>query len=180
VSDRESREAPAAHTPLSRRSWVRWGAYLLLLLVVYLAARAWQTRDLASGVAPDIQGATLDGRPVALSDYRGAPVLLHFWATWCRICALEEQSIDALAEDYPVLTVALQSGEAAAVGRHLRDRNLDFPVLLDPDGRLAGRYGIRGVPTTLIIGPEGRIRFREVGYTTGIGLRLRLWLARGG
>lgn len=177
MSDRDPPEAPAARRPLWRRSWVRWGAYLLLLLAVYLAARAWQTRDLASGVAPEIEGVTLDGRPVALSDYRGAPVLLHFWATWCRICALEEQSIDALAEDYPVLTVALQSGDAAAVGRYLRERGLDFPVVLDPGGRLAGRYGVRGVPTTLVIGPEGRIRSREVGYTTGFGLRLRLWLA---
>jgi hypothetical protein len=63
------------------------------------------------------------------------------------------------------------------VRSYLGERGLDFPVLVDPDGRLAGRYGVRGVPTTLVIGPEGRIRSREVGYTTGLGLRLRLWMA---
>lgn len=177
MSHRDDRRTGSDRRPLRRRSWLRWGAYLLFLLVVYLSARAWQTRDLASGTAPEIQGVTLDGRQVALSDYRGGPVLLHFWATWCRICALEERSIDALADDYPVLTVALQSGDAAAVRSYLGERGLDFPVLVDPDGRLAGRYGVRGVPTTLVIGPEGRIRSREVGYTTGLGLRLRLWLA---
>jgi peroxiredoxin len=174
---RAQSEGAPGHRLWHRRGWVRWGAYLLLLLAVYLGARAWQTRDLASGVAPELSGLTLEGHPVSLADYRGAPLLLQFWATWCPVCALEQGSIDALARDHQVLTIALQSGDAEEVRRHLDLEDLDFPVLLDPQGRIAGRYGVRGVPTTLIIGPGGRIRFREVGYTSGIGLRLRLWLA---
>lgn len=160
-----------------RRGWVRWGAYLLLLLAVYLGARAWQTRDLASGLAPELSGLTLEGQAVSLAGYRGAPLLLHFWATWCPVCALEQESIDSLARDHQVLTVALRSGGGEDLRRHLDQEGLDFPVLLDPRGKIAGRYGVKGVPTTLVIGPRGHIRFREVGYTTGAGLRLRLWMA---
>jgi peroxiredoxin len=177
VRERARAERPPGQRPWHRRGWVRWGAYLLLLLALYLGARAWQTRELASGMAPELSGLTLEGHAVSLADYRGAPLLLHFWATWCSVCALEQDSIDALARDHQVLTIALQSGDAGDVRRHLQREGLNFPVLLDSQGRIAGRYGVKGVPATLIIGPGGHIRFREVGYTTGTGLRLRLWLA---
>jgi thioredoxin-related protein len=49
-------------------------------------------------------------------------------------------------------------------------------VINDPDGALAAAWGVRGVPTFFVVDSQGMIRFREVGYTTGLGLRWRLWL----
>ena len=63
--------------------WLRDGAIALLLL---LAIRAYQQRDLVRGVAPGLAGRTLDGAQVSLADYRGAPVLLRFWADVVRRC----------------------------------------------------------------------------------------------
>ncbi len=59
-----------------------------------------------------------------------------------------------------------------------RAESVSFPVLNDPDGAIAAHWGVRGVPASFIVDGAGQIRFVEVGYTTEIGLRLRLWLAR--
>ena len=148
-----------------------------MVLALILGARAWQQSGIASGPAPALTGVLLDGKPVTLAAFSGRPVLVHFWATWCPICRLEQDSIDALARDAAVITVAMQSGDRAAVVQHLRNETLSFPVLNDPDGVIAAQWGVRAVPASFIVDGAGQIRYVEVGYTTGIGLRLRLWLA---
>jgi thiol-disulfide isomerase/thioredoxin len=156
---------------------LRRAAEALVVLLLILGIRAWQQSGIASGPAPALAGVLLDGKPVALAAFAGRPVLVHFWATWCPICSAEQGSIDALARDTPVITVAMQSGEHDAVVQHMRKETLSFPVLNDPDGVIAAQWGVRAVPASFIVDGAGQIRFVEVGYTTGIGLRLRLWLA---
>jgi thiol-disulfide isomerase/thioredoxin len=156
---------------------LRRAAEALVVLLLILGIRAWQQSGIASGPAPALAGVQLDGKPVALAAFAGRPVLVHFWATWCPICSAEQGSIDALARDTPVITVAMQSGERDAVVQHMRKEALSFPVLNDPDGVIAAQWGVRAVPASFIVDGAGQIRFVEVGYTTGIGLRLRLWLA---
>ncbi len=129
------------------------------------------------GPAPALQGIMLSGEQASLEDFRGKPVLVHFWATWCPICRTEEGSIDSLAADYPVLTVATGSGEAADIRKYLADNDLEFPVLMDESGMLGVRWGIRGVPSSFVVDADGQIRHVAVGYTTELGLRIRLWLA---
>ena len=105
-------------------------------------------------------------------------MLVHFWATWCPICSAEQDSITAIAQDRPnTITVAMQSGSDAKVATHLTEQGLQFRVLNDPDGLIASAWGVHAVPASFIIGSDGQIRFVEVGYTTALGLRLRLWLA---
>jgi len=159
------------------RKWLRVLWQTLAVIAVVMAVGFWQTRNLASGMAPPLAGLDVHGERLELSAWRGRPVLVHFWATWCPVCALEDDAIQAIAGDWPVLTVAMQSGEAREIAAHLHENNLSFPVLVDGSGELSARFGVRAVPTTFVIDGEGRIRFREVGYTTSWGLRLRLWLA---
>jgi peroxiredoxin len=61
--------------------------------------------------------------------------------------------------------------------KHLSEQQLSFPVLNDPDGHIAAAWGVHAVPASFIIDTDGQIRFVEIGYTTAIGLRLRLWWA---
>jgi thiol-disulfide isomerase/thioredoxin len=105
------------------------------------------------------------------------PVLVHFWAEWCPICRLEQDSIDALAQDYRVISIATRSGDAAAVRAFMRREGLRFPVLLDEDGAIARAWGVGGVPASFVIDPAGQVAHAMVGYTSGMGFRIRLWLA---
>ena len=105
-------------------------------------------------------------------------MLVHFWASWCRICALGQDAIKAIARDWPVITVAMQSGSAVDVRHHLQQAGLDFPVINDPDGRIARRFGVVAVPASFVVDARNHIAFRERGYTSEAGLRIRLWLAR--
>jgi len=151
---------------------------LLLFIVLIAGIRAWQQRDMVSGNTPALQGELLGGSTYALPARPGQPVLVHFWATWCPICRAEQDSIAAIALDHPnTVTVAMQSGSDTEVAKHLAEQGLHFPVLNDSEGRLSSAWGVNAVPASFIIGPDGQIRFVEVGYTTAPGLRFRLWLA---
>ncbi|HIO92875.1 MAG TPA: protein disulfide oxidoreductase [Leucothrix mucor] len=161
-----------------KRRWLRYLLEFIIIIALVFAFRAWQQRNMVSGVAPEIQGVLMDGKITQLKNYRGKPVLLHFWATWCPFCKVEEGSITGIAEDWPVLTVAYQSGDKSEIEKHLKERGLEsWATISDPDSRLADLYGVTGVPTTFIIDENGNIRFREVGLTSSWGLRARLWYA---
>lgn len=149
-----------------------------VVVLVFMAIRAYQHRDIATGMAPALAGTTLTGTPYVLADAAERPVLVHFWATWCSICRLEQGSIDALARDYPVITVAMQSGAESEVQRHLTEQGLSFAVINDPSGEIAKRWGVHAVPASFIVDAGNRVKFVEVGYTTDAGLRARLFMAR--
>lgn len=151
---------------------------LLLIIAVFTGVQWWKARPLASGDAPPLAGTLTTREPFQLAGWQGEPVLVYFWATWCPICKMEEPSIDALSQDFNVVTVAMQSGGDAAIETYLRERGLDWHAIADPYGEIATRWGVRGVPTSFVLDGAGRIRFAKVGYTTGVGLRGRLWAAK--
>jgi peroxiredoxin len=171
-SSTEGRQAPA------RRRWVSWARDIALLLLVIAAVQWWQSRDLAAGPAPPLVGHLLDGSAYQLSPATG-PTLVHFWASWCPVCRLEQDSIASIASDRAVITVATTSGTRDEVAAYLAEHGLRIPVLMDEDGDLARAWGVNGVPATFVIDRDGGIRHAAKGYSTELGLRLRLWLADG-
>lgn len=150
---------------------------LFILLLLVWAMEAFLTRNAASGTAPDISASTIQGEPFELQTLRGEASVIHFWATWCPICELEQGTIDTLAKNYPFISVAMQSGSENEVRAYLREQGVNYPVVNDPEGLLAKRYGVSGVPATFILDANGAVRFATRGYTSGVGLRLRLLLA---
>ncbi len=163
--------------PLRARWYWRWARDAGVFLLLFFAIRAYQQRDAPSGVAPELVGVTLKNQPVSLADYRGAPVVLHFWATWCGVCEAAQGNLNAVARELPVLSVASQSGKAPQVERYVREHGVVPTVVIDDSGALAKRFGVHAFPTTFVLDGEGRIRHVEVGYTTELGLRARMWLA---
>ena len=157
------------------RRWQRWLLEFAGVVLVVVVIHAYNTRGAPVGVAPEISGELLDGSTVSLKSMRGGPVLVHFWATWCPMCSMEQSAIDAIADDYPVLSVAMDEATPVQILAYMKDKGVDYPVIHDPASQIARQYAIRGVPSSFVIDADGNIRFVEVGYTTGIGLRLRLW-----
>jgi thiol-disulfide isomerase/thioredoxin len=162
--------------------WARWGIEIALVLALIVGIRLWQAPEVASGPAPALSGVLADGAPVRLDEYRGAPVLVAFWASWCPMCRLELSTLESVAEDWQVVSVAMQSGSSAEVAAFLRKEGIDaLPYVNDPDGVLAREWGVKGVPVAFVLDAEGRVCFAETGLTSGWGLRARLWWAgRGG
>jgi len=158
-----------------KRRWIRWVLEGVLLIAVLFAVHFYQTQGAVSGEAPEIRGQLLDGTPVSLEEFRGQPVLLQFWASWCPVCSLEQDSIDSIARDHAVLSIALEDTSVDEIRRWMVKKAVSYRVMLDPSGHISRRFGVKGVPTSVIIDAGGEIRFVEVGYTTEIGLRLRLW-----
>lgn len=161
-----------------KRRWRRVLVQMLIVAVIFGLVRFWQLRDLSRGPAPEIVAQTLDGEQVRLSAMRGRPVLVHFWASWCPVCRLQEKGIHAIAEDHALLTVALDTATPQELRRYLLNKGLSFPVIRDAQGVISGQYGVSGVPASFVVDSAGIIRFTEVGYTTEWGLRARMWLNR--
>ena len=155
------------------RSWL---LQILIVVAIVGAVQYWRTRDVASGPAPGLSGVLVDGK-VFRWHTASRPLLVHFWATWCPICRLQQDTIHELAREENVVTVALSSGTVAEIAGYMREHEIDLPVLSDPLGAVAARWGVVGVPTSFIIDADDTIRFVTSGYTTGPGLRARLWAA---
>ena len=118
-------------------------------------------------LAPDFQLKDLDGKTVSLSDLRGKPVLLNFWATRCPPCRFEMPFLQQIYEEWSdrgLVLLAIDIGESSAgVKEFLEDNNLSLPVLLDSDQRVALRYSITNIPTTYFIDRNGIIRQKVIG-----------------
>jgi thiol-disulfide isomerase/thioredoxin len=170
-------EEPSSAARAARRDRLRTAGQWALVVAVVLGVRAWTHRSVASGAAPALEGKDLDGRAVTLASMRGKPLLVHFWATWCGVCMTEIGTIDALAKDHTMITVATDSGSAAEIRAGMEKRGLSFPVVVDQDGALARKWGVSAFPTSFFVGPDQDIRFVETGFTSSPGFRARLWLA---
>lgn len=166
--------------PSRRRFGLPWE--IALFLAAFVALQFWQGREMQAGTLPPVAGRLADGRAVDLDALLGAaagkPLLLYVWSDSCPICRAEEGTIAALADDWPVLTVAMQSGEAGAIARIMAERRLAYPALVDARGELAWSLGVRATPAWFVVDRHRAIRFSGLGYTTGWGLRARLWWAQ--
>lgn len=143
-----------------------------MIVIGYLRAPSYENAEI-----PSIDRVSVAGKPIALASYRGQPLVVHFWATWCPTCRAEAGNIDAVAENNPVVTVAVKSGSDADLMNYLNENDLHFEVVNDRDGTLSNAFKIGVFPTTIILDSDGKVFWSETGYTTSWGLKLRLWLA---
>ena len=104
-------------------------------------------------------------------------IMIHFWATWCPSCKLEASNIQKISEHYEVLTIAYRSGSDEEIKKYLKDNQLHYNVVNDNDGYITSKFDISVFPTTIIYDKNKNIIFSDVGYTSTIGLYLRMWWA---
>ncbi|RKX90728.1 MAG: hypothetical protein DRP59_09350 [Spirochaetes bacterium] len=121
-----------------------------------------------------------DGEKVTLNDFKGKTVILNFWATWCPPCRGELPLLTSFAENLPAGTVLLGVNATSSeksietVKAFAENKEINFPVLFDSDGKIAAAYSIKTLPTTIIISNEGNITRRKTGAVDHYWLRSQL------
>lgn len=123
----------------------------------------------AGFLAPDFSLNTFDGEQLSLSGFRGQPVLVNLWASWCGPCTAEMPAIQRVYERYQdqgftVLAVNMTSQDSeAAAAAFVAEHALTFPVLLDVQGEVARLYENRALPSSFFVDRNGVIREVVVG-----------------
>jgi hypothetical protein len=160
--------------------WLSLAFDVAVLALLLFAVHSWQTRNLPiDQEAPQTVLAALDGsgpRP-ALAEGVG---VVYFFAPWCRVCRVSIDNLDALVAGGAVdwgTVVALDYADTGEVQDFIDRTGVALPVLLG-DGGTARDWSIRAFPTYYLIGADGRIHSRAVGYSTALGMRWRAWRAR--
>ncbi len=117
--------------------------------------------------APDFRLMGLDGNPIQLSELRGHPVWLSFWATWCPPCRAENPDVQAVYEanrDNGLVVLAVDIGEDPGTVRGYAERTgLGFSIALDQATEVAAMYRIVGIPTHYFIDADGVVRDWRIG-----------------
>jgi peroxiredoxin len=109
---------------------------------------------------PHFSGSTIDTRQVSMRDLRGKVVLMNFWASWCAECRPEMPVLERLHRELAAqgfAVIGVNAGEdSRAIRRYASELSLTFPLILDPDGKIKALYGVVGIPTTFLVGRDGR------------------------
>ena len=174
---------------VSQRRWWTHSYAVLAVVMVSIAAllgfglgrdpRAIDS-PLLHRQAPDFNLKTLTGERIGLSDLRGHPIVLNFWASWCVACRVEHPALTAAWQRWGnqgvvFLGIVYQDSPAAA-REFVQGLGGAWPSLIDPGGRVALDYGVSGVPETFFIAPDGSIVFKRTGGSTFV--LLEHWINR--
>jgi len=107
------------------------------------------------------------GRTHSLADMRGQPVIINFWATWCPPCRAEMPAMQRgweVVQEEGIRVVAVNVGESKdEVGAFAQQLGLDFPLPIDTDMSVSQQWPMKGLPTTFVLDPQGRIVYRAQG-----------------
>ncbi len=152
-------------------------AAVACFLLVSLAAQGQEQKTLRNlrlapvdhpGPAPRFSSVTPGGKKMGIDDLKGKLVVLNFWATWCPPCRLEMPSMERLYQEFKgqgleVVAINFMEREKP-ITSFLTENEFTFPVLMDKKGEIAREYGVHGLPVTYLIGRNGNLLARSMGY----------------
>jgi len=119
--------------------------------------------------APGFSLTDMDGEKHTLDDYRGKVIMLNLWATWCPPCLREIPSMESIFQDLKdkgfVVLAVNQFETPDHVFAYMGQLSVypTFPVLFDRDSKVSELYGVKGLPTTLLINKQGQVAYRALG-----------------
>jgi thiol-disulfide isomerase/thioredoxin len=145
-------------------------ALLAALLLAGCAPAATAPRDATPRptatpeMSRDFTLSTLDGETITLSDLRGEWVVLNFWATWCPPCVKEMPYLNQVAAERDVQVLGVNFNEdVSLVAQFVDDHAIAFPILMQPDDITLLFYGVRGLPRTFVVAPDGTLAYKGAG-----------------
>ena len=132
-------------------------------------------------LAPEFSLKTLTGEEFSLAKNKGKTLLIDFWATWCAPC---RESIPHLVhlhktyrgQGFEVVGLSMDKGDPKTVEQFVRSLDIPYPIAIAPD-EIARAYGVNGLPTTILIDKEGKIREMIVGFNTTIAKKIEARVA---
>lgn len=167
-------------TCVKRRSMSGVGMLIALVAFIAFVTPAIAAPELAKARAPGFKLESVGGAPLDLEALRGrGPVLLDFWATWCKPCLAAIPELQKLHEEYAPrgLTLIGVSTDGprnfAKVRPFVARQGITYPVALDEDGNMQQKYQVRAMPMTVLIDTSGTIVHVTQGFRPGEGSRLR-------
>ncbi|MSU34231.1 MAG: TlpA family protein disulfide reductase [Pedosphaera sp.] len=149
----------------TRREWLAAIAGLVATAAVPAFLRAASAGPKAGDTLPDLTSFGLEG---TLPDLKGKTVLIDFWASWCGPCKKSFPSLAKLHEKYSakgflILAVSVDE-EKEDMDKFLEKNPVPFPVVRDPKSQLAEKLGIDVMPTSILVGADGKIRMVHRGF----------------
>ena len=168
----------AADPPAAPPQVPRWALALPVLVVVAVTAgavimitvgRSPQAVSVSAGVArvggpaPNFSSWDLNGKKVSLADFKGRPVLLTFWATWCTVCREELPALQRLQDRYQstgftILAIDYRETDNRRLAQYLAGLQVHLKPVIDPEGTIAGAYGVDiGLPVNVLVNRAGTV-----------------------
>mgnify|MGYP001821938096 CR=1 FL=1 len=154
----------------------------LIFVAAIIAISAFQARNMLSasdGMAPALNGPLLRGGSYDIAAAGNRPVLVYFFAPWCKFCAASSDNLTRLRrlrddESLAILAVALDWQNVDEVRDYADRHEIDLPVVLG-DSRIAQDWRVYAFPTYYVLDSDKRIHRRDLGYSTQFGLWWRTW-----
>ena len=188
MSGRRAKRERAAQPKQQPKATPRWRKPALALAAILVVAAVAATVALTRGgpgasAGRSAQGGSqaaplqlsgtdpITGRTVSLAGYRGTPIVLNMWASWCTGCYAEARALATFARTHPqaqVVGVDIQDTRSAAQAFYRRF-GWRHPSIFDPQGQIAARFGLQGLPATLFLNRRHRVVARILGDTNLAG-----------
>ncbi len=152
---------------------MRIASFLLLLLVAACGGDTPAVKLNVGQVAPAFDARNVDGTPARGSAWAGKPLVIRFWADWCKFCEGEMQAIEKVHQRLKprgLEVIAINAGQdAKTVAAFMQKIGVSYPALLDENSAIAKSYGVIGLPTTYFVDARGVVRVKLIGETDEAG-----------
>lgn len=157
------------------KNWWQW----LLLVVALAGIYLWQTKDLLDKGSQVSTTALplLAGGSAPIVEKQEKPTLIYFFAPWCQVCSVSIGNLDDLdTSRINIKKVAMDYASLENVWQFVKEHQVQGEVLLGHEG-LKQQFRVYGYPTYYILDKDGKVLARDMGYSSGLGLKVRQWLA---
>jgi cytochrome c biogenesis protein CcmG, thiol:disulfide interchange protein DsbE len=147
---------------MSLRAYASMAAVVAIIALLGFGVLRPEPTLAVGDAAPDRPLPMLEGEgSLALADFRGSWVLVNFWASWCPPCKSESPDIQGFLEEHEdeeFVVFGIDSRDSTEAGlEFVREEGLTWEMVRDGDGERMDAYGIRGLPETFLVDPEGEI-----------------------
>lgn len=159
---------------MTRRRWPHWSTLLLVVLVIWAAPRllphlgalvGFRTREV---ITPTFSVQTLAGDTLSMQHLRGKVVLVNVWATWCLPCRVEMPMLESTWKRHRdaglvLIGASVDRGDSGSVRAFVLERGITYPIAIVDQRVVEAVGGVRGYPTSVLIGRDGTVRHTVIG-----------------